>query len=223
MNKAIIAAVLSLLALSAVSCGSVSSSSPPESTNTPAATAKSDAEEELSSAAQRTVDKMKETASEQGQKLGKGSSIPLEAEADTVLHECINSMYTADYSETIKYFYPEPIYNTYVNESETEDYEPHSLPDVEVTDIRITSNSRLAPDTGCACAENYFNITAEKRDISGFSVKVIKGYSVTFTADLITNGQKDTESKEVVVAELENTGWKVIPLSTEQLMQIFEN
>ena len=203
---------------SLVSCGSTDSSS--EATVTATETV-STRKVEIPSAAQKAIENMKEKASENAGKLktSGGGFIDPGKEAKAVLRECINTMFTSTVEDTLKYFYPEPIYSAVINGDARNNFKSQGVPGNEVTDLRLDSSTRLAPDTGYALAEMYFNKNAESNGVTGYSAKVINGFCVSFTADLVINGQKDTDSEEMILVELENDGWKVIPMSTDDLMK----
>ena len=50
----------------------------------------------------------------------------------------------------------------------------------------------------------------------------INGYSVEAELKVKTSEGVDSDKEEMVLVELEEDGWKVIPLSVEQLKQILE-
>jgi hypothetical protein len=94
--------------------------------------------------------------------------------------------------------------------------------DAEVTEFHITKCVRLAPNTGYGLAEKYFSVNAEKNGVSDLAIKVVNGYSVEAEFEAKTSEGVDSDKEEMVLVELEEDGWKVIPLSVEQLKQILE-
>lgn len=227
---AAIAAVCILTAGVLVSCKSDSgSSSVKPSAGTSEAVSVSETETsqmqgQLASLNPEALDKAREKASEYAQKnnLDTGGFIPPEKEAEDALKSCITAMYTEGVNGTLKYFYPEKLYDAIISGKAKEYFNGQEDTDAEVTEFHITKSVRLAPNTGYGLAEKYFSVNAEKNGVSDLAIKVVNGYSVEAEFKVKTSEGVDSDKEEMVLVELEEDGWKVIPLSVEQLKQILE-
>lgn len=215
----ILAAALVLSVGAAVSCGSKDGSSSEKASADASGTisaAEADGTTEKASLPTmnlEAIDKMGEKASE----LKKGGFITCEKEAEETLRACIDSMFCSGAEETLKYLYPEAVYNAVVNGEAKDNFAAQGDPNAEVMNFHIKKCVYLAPDTGYELAEKYFVMTAESSGLSDYSAAVSKGYSMEISFEVSLDGEKDSVSENVVLVNVEGEGWKVIPLSIEQL------
>lgn len=216
MKKIIVlAAALMLFSGAVVSCGNKEGSSSENASGTISAS-EADVKAEKSDFPTMNPEMfigMDEKASE----LNKGGFITCEKDAEEALRACIDSMFCSGAEETLKYFYPEAVYNAVMNGAARDNFAAQGNPDAQLDKFRIEKCVYLAPDTGYKLAEKYFAMTAESSGLSGYSTVVSKGYSVKISFEVSVDGATDSVSEDVVLVNCEGEGWKVIPLSTEEL------
>lgn len=128
-------------------------------------------------------------------------------------------MYCSDAEETLKYFYPKDIYDAVIKKGAEEIFAAQGSADNKVTDFCINKVLNLSSDTGCTSAEKYFGMTAESVGISDCSVTVGSGYSVDISFDVSMNGAKGSVSQVIVLVNIGDEGWKVIPLNVSELIR----
>lgn len=213
LKRTFLAAVITALLIpSVVSCGdnsSGSSESMQTSSTDPTGAAAIDALKEI--AGESLKEQLKEVPALQSNTLPK--------EADEVLRACIDGMYCSDAEETLKYFYPKDIYDAVIKKGTEENFSVQGSADNKVTDFRIDKVLNLSSDTGCTSAEKYFGMTAESAGLSNCSVTVSSGYSVDISYDVSMNGTKESVSQVIVLVNIADEGWKVIPLNVSELIR----
>lgn len=211
LKRTFLAAVITAsLIPSVVSCGdngSGSSESTQTSSTAPTGAAAIDALKDI--AGESLKEQLKEVPTLQ--------SNPLPEDAKEIINSCIVSMYCSDAEETLKYFYPKDIYNAIINSDKKGNFATEGSADNKVTDFRIDNAVHLSADTGLSSVEKYFAMTSESVGLNDCHTLVGSGYAVGISFDVSINGTTESVSQGIVLVNISNEGWKVIPLNVNQL------
>ena len=211
MNKAVILTLSLMIAAGATVSCSKSAESSSENTLTgssaPTGAAAIDALKDI--AGESLKEQLKEVPTLQ--------SDLLPDDAKESINSCIVSMYCSDAEETLKYFYPNDIYNAIINSDKKDNFAAEGSPDNRIADFRIDNVVKLSADTGLSSAEKYFDMTSVSVGIDDCRTSVSSGYAVGISFDVSSNGTTESVSQGVVLVNISDEGWKVIPLNVNQL------
>ena len=197
-----------------VSCGNSSDSS--SASKTEPASAKATLDSELVSRAQENMKKQLGEHKELSSSLSK-SNIPCDKAAEETAKNFITALFTGETAEKISFTYPEALCKAITEAGGEKNFKQADISGSELKEFHITGCSRLAPDTGYKLVEEFYRKNAEIYGISSADYTVTDGYCAEIYFTVIANGEKDSDTEEIILVNIKGEGWKVIPFSINTL------
>ena len=208
-----------------VSCGSSNSSSESAAVSGTEQSSASAIEEGKKIAEERMRETLKEIPTIQQSTLpDKPASVSCDPEAEQALKECIECMYTSDAAETLKYFYPKSMYDGLISGGIEENFKKSGVSGTVVSDFSIDRCELLSANPWLGTIKQYFTRTAENYSVETVvPVMVSKSYETDISFSVTEGGNTEKANVTVIVTYVSGDGWKVIPLSCDQLSEAIEN
>ena len=83
-----------------------------------------------------------------------------------------------------------------------------------------TSDYKKLSDKGAECAQQYFTIYAQLYSDSEEDFKVTDGYTLKLNATYEADGEKEDIDENVIAVMIDGEGWKLVPMSEEDLIEM---
>ena len=206
--------VCGLLCCSAFSCGSEDSSKASESSPASSETAAETEAEEKAAEGTTAPELAAETPT-------KPENVELDPEAEAELRAYVQAALTANPEETITHIYPESIYSAMIGTSAMSVFGDGGDSDSGLEDLSVTKCVKLSPSPYFSAAKSFYDETAETNKIDVVvPIMVSNAYDVEATIKASYCGSAETDVVPAVLVYIGSVGWKVIPMSANELLNV---
>lgn len=228
MHKKILAGVFAAVALCAFSCGSKEKSKPEKESSSIGTedTTESTAEAANEKAEIPTLadigERMKEQTAELNDKIESqlNNTDEMDTEARKVVYQFAEAVFGDDAEAMARSMFPAEMLDGMKACGEYDSFK-ESVTDGEtmpLTSVTVKFCVKLKDDE-IALAESYMNYYAVEYGLSENKYKVISGYSFMADMESRQEGGVSSSAEGLIIIDIENEGWKIIPISLNELTE----